>query len=229
MAAPISTSTTVREAVTRYPGAEAIFDAHGLIGCGGPNGPLEPIGFFAVVHHVDPQKLIDELNDFAASRPETGDDAHAPIDAGRHTYPLFLTTALIITLTTGITSGIAAALTGGWGGLQGEAWTATVQTHGHVQVFGFLALFIMGIALHVLPRFKGQAPPPRPLLLATYWTMLLGVAIRATTQPHGQGFLRVLLGASAVLELAGILLFACIVASVFWRARTKREPYDRFL
>jgi metal-sulfur cluster biosynthetic enzyme len=59
--------------------------------------------------------------------------------------------------------------------------------------------------------------------------MLLGVAIRATTQPHGQGFLRVLLGASALLELAGILLFAGIVASVFWRARTKREPYDRFL
>jgi hypothetical protein len=104
-----------------------------------------------------------------------------------------------------------------------------VQTHGHVQVFGYALLFVMGIALHILPRFKGQAPPSRWLMLATYWTMLAGVFMRASAQPHGQGFVRWMLGASAILELAGIVLFAAIVAAVFWRARDKREPYDRFI
>jgi uncharacterized protein involved in response to NO len=229
MAEPITPSTTVREAVARYPGAEKIFDANGLTGCGGPDGPAEPIGFFAAVHHVDPGRLIAELNAYASSR-QTAQANRASLDPGRHTYPLFLTTSLLIALSTGITSGVAAAMTGGgWGALRGEAWLAMVQTHGHVQIFGFVLLFVMGIALHILPRFKSQAPPSRALMLATYWTTLSGVFLRASAQPHGQGFLRWMLGASAILELAGIVLFAGIVAAVFWRARDRREPYDRFI
>ncbi len=230
MAEPITTNTTVREAVARYPGAEKVFDAHGLTGCGGPDGPAEPIGFFAAIHHVEPQQLVDELNQYAASLQASSAKTHAAIDAGRHTYPLFLTTSLVIALTTGVTSGIAAAMTGGgWGALRGEAWLAMVQTHGHVQVFGYVLMFVMGIALHILPRFKGQAPPSRWLMLVTYWTMLAGVFMRASAQPHGQGFVRWMLGASAIVELAGIVLFAGIVAVVFWRAREKREPFDRFI
>ncbi len=230
MAGPITTRTTVREAVASCPGAEQIFDKHGLTGCGGPDGPAEPIGFFAAVHHVDPRQLVAELNEYAASLVRTGVRPRRAVDAGGHTYPLFLTTSLVLALGAGVTSGIAAAMTGGgWGGLRGEAWLALVQTHGHIQVFGYLVLFIMGIALHVLPRFKGQAPPDRRLVLATYWTMLAGVLMRALAQPHGQGFLRWLLGASALVEIAGVALFAALVAGIFWRARDKREPFDRFV
>jgi|GEM_PF-132930 len=230
MAGPITTRTTVREAVASYPGAELVFDRHGLTGCGGPDGPAEPIGFFAAVHHVDPQQLIAELNEHAASLDRTAPQPRAAVDAGGHTYRLFLTTSLVLALSAGVTSGIAAAMTGGgWGALRGEAWLALVQTHGHIQVFGYLVLFIMGIALHVLPRFKGQPPPDRRLLLATYWLMLTGVLMRALAQPHGQGFLRWLLGASALTEVAGVSLFAALVAGIFWRARDRREPFDRFV
>ena len=230
MAQPITTSTTVREAVAAYPGAEKVFDAHGLTGCGGPDGPAEPIGFFAAVHHVDPQQLIAELNDYAASMAATRAPARRAVDAGGHTYPLFLATSLALALVFGITSGIAAAMTGGgYGDLRGEAWLALVQAHGHIQVFGYLLLFIMGIALHVLPRFKGQPPPNRRLVLLTYWTMLIGVLLRGSAQPHGQGFVRWLLGASAIIEIAGVMLFAALVATIFVRARGKREPFDRFI
>jgi hypothetical protein len=58
----------VRESVQRYPGLEAVFDKHGLGGCGGPDGPIEPIAFFARVHQVDPAALLRELNEFAARR-----------------------------------------------------------------------------------------------------------------------------------------------------------------
>lgn len=230
MASPITARTTVREAVASYPGAERIFDKHGLTGCGGPDGPAEPIGFFAAVHHVDPQQLIAELNEYAASLDRTAPQPRAAVDAEAHTYRLFLTTSLALALSAGVTSGIAAAMTGGgWGALRGEAWLALVQTHGHIQVFGYLVLFIMGIALHVLPRFKGQQPPDRRLLRATYWLMLTGVLMRALAQPHGQGFLRWLLGVSALTEVAGVSLFAALVAGIFWRARARRESFDRFV
>ncbi len=229
----ITGRTTVREAVTRYPGAEKIFDKYGLTGCGGPDGPAEPVGFFAAVHHVDPQQLIGELDAYAASIGERPAEAaeHPAMNGGAAAqYPLFLMTSLAIALVVGVTSGIAAAMTGGgWGALRGEAWLALVQTHGHVQVFGYLGLFIMGIAYHVLPRFKGQPPPGRRIVLGSYALMLSGVTLRMLAQPHGQGFLRWMLGASAPLELAGAGIFAWYVARGFWRARDKREGFDRYV
>ncbi len=230
MPGSITARTTVREAVAAFPGLEEIFDRHGLTGCGGPDGPAEPIGFFASVHHVDPEQLIAELNAYAASLGGRRPRAPASADSSASTYPLFLMTSLVLALGAGVTSGIAAAMTGGgWGALRGEAWLALVQTHGHIQVFGYLTLFVMGIGLHVLPRFKGQAPPDRRVILATYWAMLAGVLARASAQPHGQGFVRWLLGGSALIEMVGVLLFAALVAGIFWRARDKREPYDRFI
>jgi metal-sulfur cluster biosynthetic enzyme len=230
----ITAATTVREAVARYPGAETIFDQHGLTGCGGPNSPAEPIGFFAAVHHVDPKDLIRELNDFAASQATASADAppaqdHAPA-AGWQPYPLFLVTALAFTLAVGVTTGIAAAMTGGgWGALRGEGWIALVQAHGHTQVFGFVGLFIMGMAFHILPRFKGQSPPDRRLVMGSYALVTAGVLARVLAQPHGEGWLRWLFGASAVLELAGAALFAAIILSIFVRARARREAFDRYV
>jgi hypothetical protein len=122
-------------------------------------------------------------------------------------YRLFVTTALLLTLGGGISSGIAAAMTGGgWGALRGEAWLALVQSHGHLQVFGFIALFIMGIAFHVLPRFKALPPPGRGVTLATYWLTTSASPARCRRSRTG-GFVRWLL-ARQVLELAGAALFA---------------------
>lgn len=231
MAGLITAHSAVRDVIAAYPGAEQIFDRHGLTGCGGPDGPAEPVGLFAAVHHVDPANLIGELDAYASSLTAQRPPAHATMDPGAaEPYRLFVATALALTLSAGISSGIAAAMTGGgWGALRGEAWLALVQSHGHLQAFGFLALFIMGIAFHVLPRFKGLPPPSRRLTAATYWLMTAGVLLRVSAQPHGQGFVRWMLGASGPIELAGAALFAGSMCSLFWRARNRREPFDAFV
>jgi metal-sulfur cluster biosynthetic enzyme len=231
MAGLITARTTVREAVTQYPGIEKIFDRYGLTGCGGPDGPVEPVGFFAAVHHVDPAELIRELDEYASSSAAPAVHAPGAMDSGAgQPYRLFVTTALALALVIGVTTGIAVAMTGGgWGGLQGEPWIALVQAHGHVQVFGYLGLFIMGMAYHILPRFKGEAPPDRRLVIATCALITAGVVARVLAQPHGQGWLRWLFGASALLELGGVALFAGMIASTFMRARAGAEAFDRFV
>jgi len=231
MAETITKGTTVREAVSRYPEAEAVFDKYGLTGCGGESGPAEPIGFFAAVHKVDADALVRELNDLAskheapvaATEPARRRDDRAP-------YRWFLLTALALTLGGGITSGTAAAMTGGgWGGLQGEAWLALVQTHGHLQIFGFLGLFIAGMALHIVPRFKGQAPPPARLAYATYGLLTAGLLMRVLTQPHAEGVVRPVFAASGIVQLAGAIVFGGIVATILLRARERREPFDAYI
>lgn len=61
----ITENDTVREVIKKYPEAKQIFTKYGLMECGGPLGPKEPISFFARVHRVDPEKLLKELNELA--------------------------------------------------------------------------------------------------------------------------------------------------------------------
>ncbi len=62
---PITGNDTVRDVIKKYPEAKKIFNKYGLMECGGPLGPKEPISFFATVHRVDVEKLLKELNEVA--------------------------------------------------------------------------------------------------------------------------------------------------------------------
>jgi len=72
----IDRGMTIRDAVARYPQTAMVFAWHGLGGCGGAAGPLEPIDQFARLHHVD----LPNLRDSSAHRPvgqhhEIGEDS----------------------------------------------------------------------------------------------------------------------------------------------------------
>lgn len=58
----INGKMTVREVIQKHPKTRGIFDKYGLLECGGPAGPIEPISFFARVHRVDEKQLLTELN-----------------------------------------------------------------------------------------------------------------------------------------------------------------------
>jgi iron-sulfur cluster repair protein YtfE (RIC family) len=62
---PITGNDTVREVIKEHPEAKKIFNKYGLMECGGPLGPKEPISFFATVHRVNVEKLLKELNELA--------------------------------------------------------------------------------------------------------------------------------------------------------------------
>ncbi len=87
----------------------------------------------------------------------------------------FFIASLVLTLTWGATLGMInlARLTAGWG--LGVLPRPSVWAHGYVQVFGFMALFIMGVAYHVLPRFVGGALQHARLVSWSFWLQLCGV------------------------------------------------------
>jgi uncharacterized protein involved in response to NO len=83
-------------------------------------------------------------------------------------------------------------------------WRALVQAHGHLQLYGWAGLFVLGVALHFLPRLRGA-----PLAFAHYVPWILGalvasLALRAVCQPlvtlSGAGLWRVGLVLSGLLE-----------------------------
>lgn len=65
----------------------------------------------------------------------------------------------------------------------GNWWPATVQTHGHLQLYGWAGLFVAGVALYFLPRLRG-IPLVRPALLP--WILgaeVSSLILRFASQP----------------------------------------------
>ncbi len=120
---------------------------------------------------------------------------------------------------------LAQALEWDWG----RHWPALVQVHGQLQLLGFAGLFVMGMALRLMPRFSG-APLAFPHLFSA--TMLLvasSLVLRALAEPAGDGAPRdVALIVSAILLVAGALAFSAIVLRMLLRPGSKAEATGWF-
>jgi uncharacterized protein involved in response to NO len=103
----------------------------------------------------------------------------------------------------------------GWGA--GPWWPALVQAHGHLQLFGWGGLMVLGVGFFFLPRLRG-APLAHPALLP--WVLGLmgaGLAVRAVAQPASGiapgGLVGAALAVSGMLELAGVTLAVVVLAA----------------
>ena len=227
--ARITGTMTVREVMTRYPAAERVFNKYGLTGCGGPKGPIEPISFFASVHNVDGEQLLRELNQVAESQPEVQSVANAaPVLPD--VYRAFVKTAIVIALTAGCTLGAVTLAAMALGGSVSTYWASITQAHGHTQIFGWVGLFVMGIAYHVLPRLKATELQGRPLALASFWLVLAGLLLRAVSQPFAADVtLGSLIVTSGILELAGVSLFAYVMLRTFQSSEQPIDFYEKWV
>jgi hypothetical protein len=104
-----------------------------------------------------------------------------------------------------------------------NAW---IQAHGHAQLFGWVATFILGISLYVLPKFRG-----RPLRrFGTAWAVWVlwtaGVAWRWWAGVSAQAW-RPALVVSGGLELVALVLVLRVVAFKSDHRGAMHEPSKR--
>ena len=224
-AEPIHHSLLVSDINRQFPQCAPVFAKYGIAGCGGEYGPPEPLFIFAAAHRVPVADLVAELN--AAVRGEWKDDRASPAApaaeaATEHLYKQFVFGSLVVALLAGFGLGLVNLLRIADAGNYYAISGVLKQAHGHAQIFGWVGLLIMGVALHAVPRMKMQ--PVRPVWAArlVLWLMLAGVALRLT------GIRPVVVG-SAVMELVGVGLFVWIMAGVVVRSDQTREPYEKFI
>jgi len=95
---------------------------------------------------------------------------------------------------------------------------AWIQAHGHAQVMGWIGTFILGIGCYSIPKLRGGLKP-YPIWLAwlagSLW--MSGVLLRWLANVYLWRW-RVLLPASAAMELVALL--------VFFRAVSQHKPQD---
>lgn len=90
----------------------------------------------------------------------------------------------------------------------GPWWTALAQAHGHLQLYGWALLLVMGVFLHVFPRLRGAplAYPPavRWIVIAQVASLLLRVVCQPLLTLNGAEIWRLGLMLSGVCELGAL-------------------------
>src|SRR5262245_19139239 len=141
----VTSSSSVRELLREHPESRAVFEEHGLIGCGGREGPDEPVAVFAQAHGVEEIELVRELRAATCEccRAKTAQHA-APTPAEpepepepeAESYRYYLRAAVLVGIFGGAALGAIAlthlAVWGFTGTLPRWGWWAPlVQAHGN--------------------------------------------------------------------------------------------------
>ena len=75
----------------------------------------------------------------------------------------------LVWLGLGVSAGVAIAIH--------PAWAVYRPAHLHMNLLGFVAMMIFGVALHVIPRFTGHPLHSRRLAMAQWWLANGGLAV----------------------------------------------------
>jgi hypothetical protein len=225
----ITKQTSVAEIVKRCPTARRIFDKYGLKGCGGERGPAEPLAFFAAVHKVDVDRLVEELNS-ELKNPSAGTYTYEE-GLGDTIYRRFFKAGIVVVLSVGCLWGainlFEIALRKDFLQLH---LVPSIHAHAHAMIFGWVGLFVMGFAYQSFPRFKYTTLWRPDLANLTFYLMLLGIAARIAAEllqpmPAGLG-LGIL---SAGVEVAAVVLFLTIIIRTARQSVEPHSPYEKFI
>lgn len=148
-----------------------------------------------------------------------------------HEPYIFAALAFALTAGFGLAAIVMAALAlqvplGAW-------WLASVQAHGHAQLFGWAGLFVIGVGLFFLPRLRGTILARAQLAPWALTSFCIGITLRVVSQPllalleaqMPQASLWIAVGRSGlalsgIFELLGAFLVMTMIVSSFRHART---------
>lgn len=219
----LTRNSLIPDVLAGVPGARAVLDRYGLRGCGGAAGPHETLEFFAKVHGIDADLLIEEI------RRAKPDDAPAPPDPTETLYRSFFKAGIVVILTAGASLGAFALLLYGLRGtFKHEDIFPMVQAHANAQVFGWVGLFVMGFAIQAFPRFKYTTLHRPDLAMESFTLMVAGLVARAASVIPASfasfwlGFL------GGIFEACAAVLFAYVMVMTMRKA-VVREVYDRYI
>ncbi len=94
-----------------------------------------------------------------------------------------LRTALLLGVCGGFALATVLTLTQASGVTEGAWWEATAQAHGHLQLYGWAGLFVLGVTLHFLPRLRGTPLSHAQFIPWLLFIMASGLVLRAISQP----------------------------------------------
>jgi hypothetical protein len=213
-----------------FPQARSVLDRYGLRGCGGPQGPVESLAFFAKAHDVPIQRLLQEIRQ-SLHEPQASPSASAHSELADAIYRPFFKAGIAVALSLGAVWGAYLLLRIGLQGSFAAVGLHEVNAHGHAQIFGWVGLFVMGFAYQAFPRFKHTSLSHPRLAFASLWLMVTGIVGRSVLEPLAES--SAWLSGSAVaasgIEVIAIGLFVGITVATFRASGKALQAYDYYI
>lgn len=223
----LSPQTTIPDLLARHPEARAVLDRYGLRGCGGRSGPRESLAFFARMHGVATDVLLDELRAAIGSRPPA---QVAEASVADIIYRRYFTAGIVVVLTVGAAWGAWILWKIGFAHSFTGVSIHEINAHGHAQIFGWVGLFIMGFAYQAFPRFWRTTLVAPRLAAAAFVAMVVGIATRTLgIAMHDQPWAAWAALFGGTLEVAAIATFAGQIVATWRRGAASFEPYLAFV
>ncbi|MFQ5688585.1 MAG: DUF1858 domain-containing protein, partial [Candidatus Scalindua sp.] len=213
--------------VKKHPETLSVFRKYNLVVAGGVRGPNEPLAFFAKAHEVDYDEIVKELKEAIEKGVDENTETVELVED--KVYERFFKTAILMTLTIGVTVGAIVLTYIGRNQDFHYVLHKLIQTHGHAQLFGWVGLCIIGFAYYIVPRVKNVELKYRELTTTSFWLIVTGTVIRIFAQPYANESTNILLPISGLLEFMAVALFAFIIFSTVLVSQEKKEPYDKFI
>ena len=147
----------------------------------------------------------------------------------------FVRASVLLALTAGFAIAAHLSFTIGFDFQMSKGFYSFIQIHGHVQLLGWLGLMIIGISLHFIPRLA-HSPIENPLTLKRILFLITtGLTLRilaGSVLPYLQSettgfyFTSAFIALSALLELAGILLYLFTLVSIIKRSIKLSDAFN---
>lgn len=148
-------------------------------------------------------------------------------DSSGGTRPFFIAGVLFaLTFGAGLGTLVLGSKTLAFGFLEPSYLPSARLAHGYAQVFGFAALFVMGVALHVLPRLRGLELVP---VARATWIFRLEACGALVAVLGALLEIRAILIAGALLVIAGCGAFAVLVRELFSRGTPTPQHVEPYL
>ncbi len=170
------------------------------------------------------------ISPIPSGSPPPGDRyAPTPWSSQRFFRP-YIKSAIIVAVTLGFSTGTVMLFLPAFGRSTGQSWIAHLQAHGVAQIFGWAGLFLMGMAFHIVPRFRNGSivfPWPQRIALALILLSILSRFIGQTVP--SLVFDNVLLVASGVGILISVGIFVVTIGAALRTGTTPHTAPEKWL
>lgn len=144
----------------------------------------------------------------------------------------FIWASLAIAVPGGFATGAWLAWLIGTGGDLPRGFPVWIQAHGHLQLVGWVGLFIIGVSLFFMPRMAGTPIAHGGRVPAILWLIVSGLVLQTLARlgfGYGGaewvgGILRAAALAGALLEWFGIVIYVATVTETIRRSPNKSSP-----
>ncbi|HWP93066.1 MAG TPA: DUF1858 domain-containing protein [Thermodesulfobacteriota bacterium] len=218
----------IADIIEQYPSTKEVFEKYGV--CSGGIMPRETLGFFARAHQIELQMILAELNNASRRPHSTKNEATVPGESiGEALWRRFFKSGIILGFI-GWTFGAINLAYIAFNRSYFELPIHVILSHAHLQIFGWVGLFVMGFAYQAFPRFKFVSLWNPRLAMLSFWIMLLSILITALSWallPSKLFFVLGILG--SFLELIGISIFLLVMVKTMNQAMGKRQFWEKYV